>query len=95
MNDSIKPDLTKPIARAGEQIYASIQRERSGIDSGKISPSVRVFAVAALSPGDQGDMVSAALLLLEMVLDYTSEKSQNDNKHLLKRIVKRFGVSKE
>lgn len=85
-------DLTQPIARSGEPIYASIHRERSGIDAGTICPGVRVFAVNELCDGDQRDIVTAALMLLEMVLDNTTP-TNHAGRHLLDRVVAKFGAA--
>jgi hypothetical protein len=83
--------LAEPIARTGEPIYASIQRERSGVDSGVISPRARIMAVEELCDEDQKDIVSASLILLEMVLDNT-KPTNHSCRHLLDRVVKKFGV---
>lgn len=87
-------DLTKPIARAGEPIYASIHRERSGIDSGTISLGVRVAAVNELRDGDQRDIVRAALVLLDIVLNET-KPINHAGRHILARCVAKFGIACE
>lgn len=82
-------DLTKPIARAGEQIYCSIHRERSGVDSGTINPACRVFAVEELCDQDQKDIVSAVVMLAQMVFENTRKKNRACD-HLLERAVKSY-----
>ncbi len=82
-------DLTKPIARAGEQIYCSIHRERSGVDSGTINPACRVFAVEELCDQDQKDIVSAVLMLAQMVFENTRKKNRTCD-HWLERAVKSY-----
>lgn len=85
-----KPDLTLPIARSGEQIYASIQRERSGVDAGVISPSVRVFAIDELGFDDQQSAVSAGLLLLEMIVEHVQEQAITTHSGLAERVFGKF-----
>lgn len=49
----LKEDLTLPIARSGEQQFACIMRNRSGMDAGEIDMGVRVFSIAKLCDGEK------------------------------------------
>ena len=60
-------DLRQPIARAGEPIYASIVRNRSGIDAGCIDYGCRMDAISALCDGDKQDIVDIAHALYETI----------------------------
>ena len=81
-------DLTLPIARKGEQQYGVLARQRSGIDSGVITPVSRTFAIKELCDGDQRDICMAALKLAEMVLSACDEKNRSDLSHWANRIQK-------
>ena len=63
--------LIKPIARAGEPIYACIVRNRSGESSGEIDFGVRVFEIDKLCDGDKRVMRNVARALYKTICDHT------------------------
>jgi len=69
-----KTDLTKPIARMGEPIYASIIRNRSGMDSGSIDMGVRVLEIEELCDADKQAICNTAFALYESVCRHTGKK---------------------
>lgn len=71
-------DLTTPIARGGEPIYASIMRNRSGFDSGEIDYGHRVEATAALGEHDKQSITDTAYALYESVCRETGKQSKRD-----------------
>ncbi len=73
-------DPTKPIARGGEPIYASIIRNQSGVDSGNIDFGARVFAIEKLSDTDQQDICDIAYALYLTICRYTEKKATNEDK---------------
>ena len=77
-----KNPLTEPIARGGESIYASIVRNRSGIDSGCIDFGLRTFVVEKLSEGDKQDIADAAFALYESICRATSRCAERDTHRL-------------
>jgi len=79
-------DLTKPIARAGEQQFAVICRQRSGVDSGTICPSARVFEIEELCDPDQKDIVSAVLILADMCISRCKSENRKHVGHLFERV---------
>jgi len=73
-----KPDLTTPIARKGESIYASIHRRRSGIDAGCIDMGVRSFEIEKLCDADKQDICNTALAVYETICNHAGMKSAHD-----------------
>jgi hypothetical protein len=69
-------NLTLPIARSGEPIYASIIRNRSGVDSGDIDYGARVFEIEKLSEGDKQDICDTAYALYKTICQYTGKKAK-------------------
>jgi hypothetical protein len=70
--------LCEPIARGGEPIYASIVRNRSGIDSGCIDYGCRVIAIEELCDGDKQDIADTAYALYESVCRASGKKAVRD-----------------
>jgi len=68
--------LCEPIARKGEPIYASIVRNRSGIDSGCIDYGCRVFEIEKMCDGDKQDIADTAFALYESVCRYSGKKAR-------------------
>ena len=77
--------LAEPIARDGEQQFGVICRQRSGMESGTISPIARVFVIEGLCDGDQQDACTAALVLAEMIISRCKNKNRVGS-HLVGRI---------
>ncbi len=71
----MKNPMCEPIARHGEPIYASIMRNRSGIDSGRIDYGCRVFEIAKLCDGDKQDIADTAYALYESVCRAVGKKA--------------------
>ena len=69
-----KRDYTAPIARTGEEQFACILRQRSGIDAGNIDMGVR--DIDHLPPTEQQDVVNTAYLIYEAYCQRT-EMLQN------------------
>ena len=67
-------DLAKPIARPGESIYASIVRNRSGIDAGKIDFGVRVLEIEKLCDADKIEIRNIARALYQTICDHAEIK---------------------
>lgn len=66
---------THPIAREGEQQFACILRNRSGIDSGEIDFGARFIDV--LSEGEQQDAIEA---VYSVYLKWCSECGKKSNR---------------
>ena len=71
-----QPDYRIPIARAGEQQFAAIIRNRSGMDSGNIDYDAR--DITCLSTVDQQDAVDSAYMLYETFRDQTGLRARRD-----------------
>jgi len=69
-------DYTLPIARAGEQQFAAIVRQRSGMDAGCIDMAVR--DISHLSDADKRDAVESAYSLYESWRDSAGIKARRD-----------------
>lgn len=68
-------DYTQPIARTGEQQYACIMRERSGIDAGNIDYGLRDLT----HMGDGGQTaVNVIFSLYEAACDQTGLRAEKD-----------------
>ena len=74
-----KNPLNEPIARGGESIYASIVRNRSGIDSGCIDYGLRIFEVQKLREGDKQDIANTAFALYESICRAAGKHAELDN----------------
>lgn len=70
------PDYTLPIARTGEQQFAAIIRQRSGMDAGCIDMGVR--DITWLCDADQQDAVNSAFAIYETLCDQTGKKAVRD-----------------
>ena len=66
-----------PIAKAGEQQFACILRNRSGISSGEIDFGARFINV--LSDGDQQDAIESVYSVYLKWCDETGKKSRRDS----------------
>ena len=75
---SEKNPLLDPIARSGEPTYASIVRNRSGIDSGEIDFGLRTSAVKELSDGDKQEIANTAFALYESIKTATGKTAVRD-----------------
>jgi len=71
--------LCTKIARSGEPIYASIMRNRSGIDSGCIDYGCRVCAIGDLDDADKQDIADTAFALYESVCRAAGTRAKKDN----------------
>ena len=72
----VAADYTRPIARTGEQQFACILRNRSGMDSGSIDFGARF--IDELCPADQQDAVNAAYAVYEKWCRETGKKAARD-----------------
>jgi len=77
----IKEDLTLPIARSGEQQFACIMRNRSGIDAGEIDMGVRVFSIQNLSDYDKQSICDTAYAMYKTICDYTGKQALREEAH--------------
>lgn len=75
--EAVKPDFTLPIARAGEQQFAAIVRNRSGMDAGELDFGVRQFA-KFLHPGEMQAMTNTAYALYESVCEQTGLRATRE-----------------
>lgn len=80
--------LVHPIARAGEQQFACICRQRSGIDSGNITEVTRPFHIEKLCDADQRDAALSALNLAITVLKHCKRDNIKDLTHWVDLIAK-------
>ena len=71
-----KPDYTSPIARTGEQQFACVLRNRSGVSSGDIDFGARF--IDSLCPGDQQDAIEAAYSIYQKWCAETGRRSRRD-----------------
>lgn len=71
-----KPDFTSPIARTGEQQFACVLRNRSGVSSGDIDFGARF--IDSLCPGDQQDAIEAAYSIYQKWCAETGRRSRRD-----------------
>lgn len=70
--------LCAPIAKTGEQIFASIIRNRSGMDSGCIDYGCRTAAIVGLCDGEKQDITNTAFALYQSVCRASGKKAIND-----------------
>ena len=71
-----KPDYTLPIARTGEQQFACVLRNRSGMDAGEIDFGLRDCTI--LSDAEQQDMVDTTFALYEAVCHQLMKRAKRD-----------------
>ena len=71
-----RPDYFCPIAREGEQQFAAILRNRSGVLAGQIDMSVR--DVTPLSDLDQQDVVNTAYAIYKTLCKQTGKRATTD-----------------
>jgi hypothetical protein len=69
-------DYSLPIARDGEQQFACILRNRSGMDSGNIDMAARFLT--GLSDGDQQAAVNSAYAIYEKWCHETGKRAPRD-----------------
>jgi len=74
--EEYRPDYTAPIARTGEQQFAAIIRNRSGIDAGTIDSATR--DISHLSDVDKQDAVDAAFIIYETFCIQTGKRSKRE-----------------
>ena len=79
-------DFTQPIARHGEPIFASIIRNRSGIDAGEIDYAYR-SPKKIFCDQDKEDIATTALLLYESI---SRDMGENGSPEIIKRIKKQW-----
>ena len=70
------PDYTHPIARTGEQQFAAVVRQRSGMDAGLIDSGTR--DITHLSEADQQDAVNSAYAIYETWVRQTGKRAGRD-----------------
>ncbi len=73
--NSMSKELMLPIARTGEPIYASIVRNRSGVDSGEIDYGCRVFDIEELSGSDKQSICDTAYALYRSICQCTGKRT--------------------
>lgn len=73
-----RPDYTLPIARAGEQQFACIMRERSGESAGCIDMGVRDSTI--LCDAEQQEIVDTAFAVYECFCDQTGKFAARDKR---------------
>ena len=71
-----KPDYTEPIARKGEQQFACILRQRSGVSAGEIDYGLRDCTI--LGDAEQQEICDVAWMLYESICHQTGKRSVND-----------------
>lgn len=76
-SEPAKPDYTSPIARTGEQQFACVLRNRSGVSSGDIDFGARF--IDSLCPGDQQDAIEAAYSIYQKWCAETGRRSRRDS----------------
>ena len=79
-------DFTRPIARIGEPVFASIIRNRSGIDAGEIDYVYR-SPKEIFCDQDKEDIATAALMLYESI---SRDMGKNGSPAVIKRIKKQW-----
>jgi len=67
--------MCEKIARDGEPIYASIIRNRSGIDAGDIDYCIRVSEISKLSKRDRQMIVNVAYEMYESICNATGTEA--------------------
>ena len=70
--------LTHPLARSGEQQFAVLCRQRSGIDSGNITEVTRPFQIEELCNQDQKDIALSSINLAITVLGHCKTENKSD-----------------
>lgn len=73
--------LTHPLARSGEQQFAVLCRQRSGIDSGNITEVTRPFQIEELCNQDQKDIALSSINLAITVLRHCKTENKSDLMH--------------
>ena len=76
-------DYTTPIARTGEQQFACIMRNRSGVSSGEIDFGARF--IDRLCDGDQQSAVNSAFAIYEKWCRETGKRAPRDKSELLEK----------
>ena len=69
-------DYTFPIARGGEQQFACVVRQRSGMDAGMIDSGTR--CIRHLRDSEQQDAVDAAYAIYERWIGQTGKRAHRD-----------------
>lgn len=75
--EAVRPDFTLPIARSGEQQFAAIVRNRSGMDAGELDFGVRSFS-EFLHPSERQKMSNTAYALYESVCEQTGVRATRE-----------------
>lgn len=75
-SEATMPDYTHPIARTGEQQFAAVVRQRSGMDAGCIDSGTR--DITHLSDADQQDAVNSAYAIYETWVRQTGKRAGRD-----------------
>jgi len=70
-----RDNYLRPIAREGEQQFACILRNRSGMDAGCIDYGLR--NVSHLCEGDKQDIVDTAYVLYQSICEQTGKTPRN------------------
>jgi len=87
--EELKVDpLTHPLARSGEQQFAVICRQRSGIDSGNITEVTRQFQIEELCNQDQKDIALSSINLAITVLRHCKTENKSDLMHWVRLLEK-------
>lgn len=73
-----KDPLCIPIARGGEQIFASIIRNSSGMDAGCIDYGCRTYELERLCDGEKQDIADTAYALYQSICRAADKKAKND-----------------
>ena len=76
-------DYTTPIARTGEQQFACIMRNRSGVSSGEIDFGARF--IDRLCDGDQQSAVNSAFAIYEKWCRETGKRAPRDKSEALEK----------
>lgn len=80
--------LTHPLARSGEQQFAVLCRQRSGIDSGNITEVTRPFQIEELCNQDQKDIALSSINLAITVLGHCKTENKSDLMHWVRLLEK-------
>jgi len=87
--EGLKVDpLTHPLARSGEQQFAVLCRQRSGIDSGNITEVTRPFQIEELCNQDQKDIALSSINLAITVLRHCKTENKSDLMHWVRLLEK-------
>ena len=74
----VEIDYTSPIARAGEEQYACIHRERSGVSAGDVSGTT--VDISGFRDYAQQEIVDAAFIVYERFCKQTGKRSKLESR---------------